>query len=505
MTKHAVMIGAGLGGMSAAIRLACKGWRVTVVEKLGRPGGKMGEVRDAGFRWDAGPSVITMRHVYEQLFRDAGRDLNDFVDLIPLNPITRYFWRDGATIDAVTGEDAMCENIRAAFGPRDVDGYRKFMCYARRLHEIVGGPFLYRAKPNFRELMKLPLADVLKIDALRTMHAAVKAHFKDPHLIQLFDRFATYNGSSPYRAPATLNVIAHVEMAQGAWYPRGGIYQLALAYERLAKELGVEFCYDMVASEIVVKDGVAKGVRLANGDVIEADAVVCNADFTFAKETLLAPTSLTPGPSPFGRGEQAGGELEPSCSGFVLMLGARGKHDRLAHHNIFFTNDYPREFDDIFKRKVAPKDPTIYLCITSKTDADHAPAGHENWFVLVNAPYLSAAYDWTKESAGYARHIRGLLINHVDRVSPITEPHTAIVTEHVFTPQNLQDAYGGHRGAIYGFSSNSKMAAFMRPANRSNAIRRLYYAGGSAHPGGGVPLVTLSGMAAAKCAEEDAS
>ena len=499
IVKHAVVIGAGLGGMSAAIRLAGKGWRVTVVEKLGRPGGKMGEVRDAGFRWDTGPSVITMRHVYEQLFTDAGRDLSDYIDLVPLNPITRYFWRDGVTIDAVADEDAMCENIRVAFGPRDVDGYRKFMRYARRLHDVVSGPFLYRAKPSLRDLMKLPLADVLKIDALRTMHQAVKAHFKDPHLIQLFDRFATYNGSSPYRAPATLNVIAHVEMAQGAWYPRGGIYQLALAYERLAKELGVEFCYNTPATEIMVKDGVAKGVQLVGGEALEADAVVCNADFTFAQETLLAPT---PDPSPaYGGGEKRG--LEPSCSGFVLMLGARGSHDRLAHHNIFFTQDYPREFDDIFKRKVAPKDPTIYLCITSKTDAGHAPAGHENWFVLVNAPYLSTAYDWGKEGAGYARHIRGLLVNHIDRVSSIVEPHTAIVVERAFTPQDLQSAYGGHRGAIYGFSSNNQMAAFMRPANRSSAIRRLYYASGSAHPGGGVPLVTLSGMAAAACAEED--
>jgi phytoene dehydrogenase-like protein len=187
------------------------------------------------------------------------------------------------------------------------------------------------------------------------------------------------------------------------------------------------------------------------------------------------------------------------------MLGARGNHDKLAHHNIFFTQDYPREFDDIFKRKVAPKDPTIYLCITSKTDADHAPANHENWFVLINAPYLSEAYDWGKEGAGYARHIRGLLVNHVDRVSPISEPHTAIVAERTFTPQDLQNTYGGHRGAIYGFSSNNQMAAFMRPANRAGAIQRLYYASGSAHPGGGVPLVTLSGMAAAACAIEDSA
>ena len=502
MTKRAVVIGAGLGGMSAAIRLAGKGWRVTVVEKLGRPGGKMGEVRDAGFRWDTGPSVITMRHVYEQLFRDAGRELTDYVDLVPLNPVTRYFWRDGATIDATANEEEMCENIRRAFGPRDVDGYRKFMRYARRLHDVVSDPFLYRAKPSFSELMRLPLTDVLKIDALRTMHQAVKSHFKDPHLVQLFDRFATYNGSSPYKAPATLNVIAHVEMAQGAWYPRGGIYQLALAYERLAKELGIEFWYDMPAKAIIEKNGIAKGVLLSDDSVVEADAVVCNADYTFAQETLIPKLTQQPQGRSAAPKERV---LEPSCSGFVLMLGARGNHDVLAHHNIFFTADYPREFDDIFSRKIAPRDPTIYLCITSKTDEDHAPAGHENWFVLINAPYLSEAYDWGIDGENYARHIRGLLINHVDRVNPVTEPQATIVAERVFTPQDLQQIYGGHRGAIYGFSSNNQMAAFMRPANRSSVIKRLYYASGSAHPGGGVPLVTLSGMAAAASAEEDAA
>ncbi|PJF48091.1 MAG: phytoene desaturase [Chloroflexi bacterium] len=491
MKTDVIVIGAGIGGLSAAIRLAAHGYRVTLLEKLDRPGGKMGEVRAEGFRWDTGPSVITMRHVYEGLFADAGRDLRDYLDLVPLQPITRYFWRDGATIDAVADEEAMCENIRRAFGPRDVDGYRRFMRYTRRLYEVVSGPFLYRQKPTLRDLASLPVGDVLRIDALRTMHQAIRAHFRDPHLVQLFDRFATYNGSSPYRAPATLNVIAYVEMAQGAWYPRGGIFRLARAWERLASELGVELRYNSPAQEICIASGRACGVRLMSGETIRADAVVCNVDYTWARETLI-PDRARRKDTP-----------EPSCSGFVLLLGIRGAHDALAHHNIFFTPDYRREFDDIFVRRIAPRDPTLYVCITSKTDPDHAPPGCENWFVLINAPYLSEAYDWRAEAERYAQHIKGLLVANLGRIAPLSDAQGLVQVERRLTPLDLQATYGGHQGAIYGFSSNTRTAAFMRPGNRDGTIGRLYFASGSVHPGGGVPLVTLSGIAAAQCVEED--
>lgn len=487
MHPRVIVVGAGIGGLSAAITLAAKGFRVTVLEKLDRPGGKMGEIRAEGFRWDTGPSVITMRHVYEQLFQSAGRDLNDYVELVPLRPVTRYFWRDGVALDAVADEDEMAATLERQFSKRDAEGYRRFMRYARRLHDVVSGPFLYRHKPTLRDLLRLPVADVLKIDAFRTMHQAIRTFFDAPHLVQLFSRFATYNGSSPYRAPATLNVIAHVEMAQGAWYPRGGVFQLARAYERLAQELGVDIRYNTLAAEIQVSRGTAVGVRTADGQTVRADAVVCNVDYTFARQTLLPPN---------GSREP----LEPSCSGFVLLLGARGRFDALAHHNIFFTDDYPREFADIFDRRIPPTDPTFYVCITSKTDPEHAPVGSENWFVLINAPYLSPAFDWHSQGDAYAVHIKAKLGEWAARICGASPEFTV---ERRLTPQDLQDLYGGHQGAIYGFSSNTRLAAFARPNNRDPHIRRLYFASGSAHPGGGVPLVTLSGLAAAHCVAED--
>lgn len=480
------VIGAGLGGLSAAIALAARGRKVTVLEQLDRPGGKMGELTQAGFRWDTGPSVITMRDVFERLFALADRRLEDYVDLVPLHPVTRYFWRDGLVFDAVLSEAEMRKQI-GAFSPPDAENYSQFMRYAAKLFDTVKEPFLYSRKPGLRDLTRLPLRDALKIDALRTMAQSTSATFRDKRLVQLFNRFATYNGSSPYKVPATLNTIAHVELAAGAFYPRGGVYQIAKAYEKLTRELGVDIRYNTPVRRITTKRGRVTGVEIGGNTVgeisLSADAVVCNADYTHARVRLL---------------DAGGGDkLEPSCSGFVLMLGVRGTSSRLAHHNIFFCDDYPREFNDIFARKVAAEDPTLYVCITSKTDPAHAPPGCENWFVLVNAPYLSAAYDWQLHAAEYAALIKRMLARQAG-----LDPRQ-IVVEKILTPADLQQRYGGNRGAIYGFSSNSMSAAFQRPDNRDRKLRGLYYASGSAHPGGGVPLVTLSGMAAAGCVLDD--
>lgn len=490
-TRHpVVVIGAGVGGLTAAIRLAGRGHPVTVVEQLDRPGGKMGEWREAGFRFDTGPSVVTMRPVIERLFHEAGRRLEDYLELAPLHPITRYHWRDGMVLDALQDEEAMCAEI-ARINPREVDGYRRFMRYAAELHRVVSRPFLYSRQPGWRDILRLPIADALKIDALRTMYQAIRAHFRDPRLIQLFSRFATYNGSSPYQSPATLNVIAHVEMAQGAWYPRGGVYQIALALERLARELGVELRYGSRVAKIEIASGKVAGVMLEDGARLRARAVVANADVSEVYRRLI-----DDGPAA-RRGQRQAGQLEPSCSGFVMLLGVARQTPALAHHNIFFTDDYPAEFTAIFEQRIPPPDPTLYLCITNKTDPDHAPAGCENWFVLVNAPYLSPAWDWQRNAETYAAHLKdamrgwGLDAGDTPRV------------ERVYTPLDLQTMYGGNAGAIYGFSSNTRTAAFRRPNNRAGHVRGLYFASGSAHPGGGVPLVMLSGMAASECLEED--
>jgi phytoene desaturase len=490
--RHAVVIGAGIGGLSAAVRLALNGWRVTVYEKNAQVGGKMGELSADGFRWDLGPSVITMRHVFESLFEAAGRRLEDYLDLRPVEPLTRYFYPDGTIFDASADLTHMAQHI-AALDERDVEGYLRYLAYAARIHRITGKVFIYDQPPRLRSFAKVPVNEWLQADPLRTMQQAIEAHVRTPHLRQLLGRFATYVGGSPFEAPATLNVIAHVELTGGVWYPRGGIYAIARAFERLAGELGVVIHTGRGVQRIDVTGVRATGVTLDDGTHIDADAVVSNLDVTTVYERLLPPT-----PAISRRLTQLR-RFEPSCSGFVLLLGVEGRAGSLAHHNIFFSPDYRREFQAIFKDRVAPNDPTIYVAITAKTDPGHAPPGCENWFVLVNAPPLSDRYDWQANAASYRGHI-------LERLASFgVDVRQRIAYERILTPVDLAAMTGAYRGALYGPSANSKWTAFRRPHNRCVDVPGLYFAGGTTHPGGGVPMVTLSGKVAAEMVIEDAA
>ncbi len=482
-----LMIGAGIGGLSAAIRLAADGHHVTVYEANPQVGGKMSEITAAGFRWDAGPSVITMRHVLADLFHAAGRRLEDYLTLDPVEPLTRYFYPDGTVLDASRDISRMASQIEA-LEPRDVEGYLAYLAYAARIHRITGPQFIYNDPPSIAGLLiNTPPTEWLAVDPLRTMHGAIRSFVRTPHLRQLLGRFATYVGADPYRAPATLNVIAHVEMTGGVWYPRGGIYTIAEALRRVAEELGVIIETNCRVEGIEVAGDRVRGVRLADGRTMTADAVIANVDVQTVYRDLLPDL-------PAVRRERAKlDRLEPSVSGFVMLLGVRGTYDRLAHHNIFFSRDYRAEFRDIFDDGLPPSDPTIYITATSKTDPDHAPAGHENWFVLVNAPPLSDRYNWGNQADAYAEHVLDVLAGR-DGI----DVRDQIVVQQVLTPREIASMSGAWRGALYGTSSNDRMAAFRRPPNRSEAVRGLYFAGGTVHPGGGVPMVMLSGAAAAR-------
>ena len=390
-----VIIGAGIGGLSAAIRLAAAGRRVIVLEQNAQVGGKMGEVTAEGFRWDTGPSVITMRAVFEDLFAAAGRRLEDTLTLLPVEPLTRYFYADGVVFDATRDLSRMLEQI-AAFDERDVEGYLAYLAYAARIHRVTGAKFIYNDPPTFSELARTPLRDIPAVDPLRTMDQAIRGFVHSPYLRQFLGRFATYVGASPYLAPATLNVIAHVELTGGIWYPRGGIYAIARAYERLARELGVEIRLNCAVERIEVREGSVRAVSLVGGERIEARSVIANVDVATVYEQLIRESAERPeraGKGSFTRPDNARKNMltrperaASSCSGFILLLGIEGLHPQLAQHNIFFSTDYQREFNDIFTRNIPPDDPTIYVAITSKVDADHAPEGCENWFVLVNVP-----------------------------------------------------------------------------------------------------------------------
>lgn len=485
-----IIIGAGIGGLSAAIHLAAAGHAVTVLEQNDQVGGKMGQFHADGFRWDTGPSIITMRPVFEDLFATAGRRLDDYLTLHPVDPLTRYFYPDGTIFDASTDPAIMAQRI-ADLNPADVAGYQRYLRYVETLHRITGPVFIYDQPPTLASFLKVSPFDALRVDGLRTMYQAITGFVQHPHLRQLLSRFATYTGSDPYRAPATLNVIGHVELNQGVWYPQGGIYAVARAYETLARELGVQIHLNTPVRQICLAGGRVSGVQLTSGETLPARAVVANLDVARVYQRLL------PAEPRFQRHANRLLQEEPSCSGFVMLLGIQGSTPQLAHHNIFFNAHYPAEFDAIFKRRVPPDDPTIYITATSKATPADAPPGHENWFVLVNAPADDGTYHWPSHAHPYGDHVLDILAQRG------LDVRNRIVSRHTLTPPDLERLTGGRGGALYGSSSNSRWAAFRRPHNRATTVPGLYFAGGTTHPGGGVPMVTLSGKVAAQLVLKD--
>ncbi len=496
MSKRIAIIGAGVGGMAAGIRLAAQGHEVQIFERNARVGGKLNLVEDGEWRFDTGPSLLTMPDVARDLFAAAGASLDDELELLPLDPICRYFYPDGIIFDASSDEGRMMAAI-SEFSERDADNFPRFLDYGRRVYEVTAQPFLYspleakRIGSAFLQRLNRP-QDIGRVLAPLTLDALVRNYFRDPHMRQLFDRYATYNGSSPYRTPAVYAIIPYVEYGFGAWYPRGGMYQIAEALLGLLAKVGATVHTAAPVRQIRCEPSKgATGVELVDGTVYTADAVIANVDIATTYRRLV-PADFRPRTT-LDRLEA----MEPSLSGFVLLLGTDCRFEQLQHHNIFFSHDYREEFIDIFTRLVAPRDPTIYVCATSRTDPTQAPPGGENLFVLVNAPYLSAEFSWAAERETY----RDLVIEKLERMG-LNDLRAHIVYEQIITPNDLETRYGAQRGAIYGFSSNSLFAPFQRPGNRSR-IPGLYFAGGSVHPGGGLPLVMLSGKIAAELVEQD--
>ena len=475
-----IIVGAGLGGLSVACLLSAEGHQVSVYEKNGNSGGKMNIVEAEGFRFDTGPSLLTMPFVLEKLFRECGKELSDYLNLMPLDPICKYFYPDGTIFNNYEDQEATLKEIQS-FASVDADAYSDFLNYAKSLYQKTEDAFIFNPLFDFKDLKELDILSFFGIDAFTTVSKRVDSFFESSYLRKFFKRFATYNGSSPFLAPATLNVIPHVEINQGGYYVKGGLYKVAEALTSLATTLGVQFHYDTAISEILVEDKKAVGVKLNSGKEIKSELIISNSDATETIDRLLPDSALS------ARRKEKARSIEPSCSGFVLMLGIDIKYDQLVHHNIFFSDDYKKEFRQIFKEKVMPDDPTIYVANTSFTDPDHAPADASNLFVLVNAPYLTDHYNWSTMVKEYGDKVIRKLENR-----GLEELSTHIRFRASLTPQDFYTKYYSNKGSIYGTSSNNKLAAFLRPRNKSREIDQLYFVGGSTHPGGGIPLVVQS-------------
>jgi len=488
-----VIIGAGLGGLSTAISLASKGYSVTILEKNENAGGKMDETFLGEYRFDTGPSLLTMKFVLEDLFHMQGKKLENYLTISPIDPICQYFFTSGLKLNAYADIQKMIIELPESL-QIEKQAIQKYLAYSKKIYDLTADLFLFDSIQNFSHLFKpkawRTLFNLKLIDPFRTVHEANQSFFQSAELVQLFDRYATYNGSDPFQAPATLNIIPHVEYTLGSWYVKGGMYRLSEALVKLALESGVTIQYNTPVQEICIENGSVSGIRLGSGEIIETSLVVSNADVVYTHSNLIKGF-----PSLAKKWEQK----EPSCSGLVFLWAMDNSYPELSHHNIFFSENYEQEFKQIFRERKAPKDPTIYLSITSKSDPDHAPIEKENWFILVNMPWLPNGKENSVEEINF---IRQAIFKRLERAGFKNIPEQ-ILQEKILSPSYLRSRTFSNKGSIYGLSSNHRNAAFYRQDNKSRQIKGLYFAGGSAHPGGGIPLVILSGMNAARHIEKD--
>lgn len=485
------VIGAGIGGLAAASLFASRGCSVVIFEKNGTPGGKMQEFVKDGYRFDTGPSLFTMPFILENLFEHCGEILSDYITYSEPEPLCRYIYRDGVIFDN-DQDRSKTEKEILKFAPKDAGAYSSFLDHSGELYRKTADAFLLNPLYELSDLKKLNLLDALSIDAFSTVSDKVDSSFSSSYLRKFFKRFTTYNGSSPFQAPATLNVIPHVELNQGGYYVNGGLYRIAESLEKLALKQGVQIQYNTGVSSINVENRAISSLLLENGERFEADITVSNADAT---DTLL---NLLPDGAISDRKKRKQSQLEPSCSGFVLMLGCSKKWDLLRHHNIFFSENYEREFDQIFSEKVLPDDPTIYIANTSFSDPGHAPKDGCNLFILINSPYVTDQQQWDEEAPAY----RDKVIKMLEKAG-LDGLKESIEVEEMITPKDFLNRYGSNRGSIYGTSSNSTFSAFLRPRNRLKSLKNLYLVGGSTHPGGGIPLVVQSAFNAVELFERD--
>lgn len=491
--KHVVVVGAGIGGLTSAALLARRGVAVTVLERDRHAGGKL-RVEEVGGRFvDAGPTVLTMPEVFEEIFAQAGGRLADHVVLTPLEVLARHRWPDGSNLDLFADTERTVDAVSAFAGAREGRAYREFARYTERLHQLVSGPFLSSQRPTLTSVLahagRIGPRAMMDIDAHRTMHEAVSEYFSDPRLVQLFDRYATYCGSNPFHAPATLNVIAHVEK-RGVYAVEGGMRRVAMALRALAEASGATIRLGAHVAEIVVHKGRAAGVRLEGGETLAADAVVFNGDVAALERGLLGSGAIA---------KSVPRTKDVSLSALTIAAVIRAEEAPLERHNVVFSSDYRAEFDAMARGRI-PEEPTVYLCAQDRLGEPHAPQASERAFFIVNAPRLrdGAALEDGRQSADEESKWLKRVFEIVSRAGFGLSPLEATVT----TPAKFARRFPGTNGSIYGPASVGMWSSFSRSSARSS-LDGLYLAGGSVHPGAGIPMAATSGRLAAEALLED--
>ncbi|MDX2302808.1 MAG: 1-hydroxycarotenoid 3,4-desaturase CrtD [Microscillaceae bacterium] len=483
--KHSTcaIVGAGIAGIAAAIRMACKGFEVDIFESNPYPGGKLSEIRLGEYRFDAGPSLFTMPHFVDELFELSGKNPRDYFDYSKLEMMAKYFYEDGLVLRSFADPEKFAAEIaqKTKTSPKRL---KAFMQKSKLKYELTEEVFLksslHRLQNYFRKSTLRGILNMYRLDVFRSLDQVNRAWFEDPKMVQFFNRYATYNGSNPYETPGIMNVIPHLEFGFGAFFPKGGMYQITQSLFRLAKDLGVRFHFNTQVEEIMLAGKKAQALRLnpktGTPHSLNFDLVISNMDIVNTYRKLL------PGIAP----PEKLLNQPKSSSALIFYWGIQGNFPELELHNIFFSQDYKKEFDTLFYKKEILDDPTVYLNISSKEAPEDAPANGENWFTMVNAPN-NQGQDWDKIIASTRQNIFDKLSRILGKaIEPL------IREEAVLDPRSIESRTYSTQGALYGNSSNNRYAAFLRHANFSSRIKNLYFCGGSVHPGGGIPLCLLS-------------
>lgn len=476
--KKAIIIGSGVAGLAAAIRLQLQGFAVSVYEKNAFPGGKLHAFEKDGFYFDAGPSLFTQPQNIEELFLLAGEPVERYFSFQRVETACKYFFESGKIVSAFANTEMFAKELEQQLN-ENPQAVAKYLHQSAKVYDNIATVFLnhslHKARTWFHKRIIKALVTVRPGHIFDSLDTFNRKHFNSPETVQLFNRYATYNGSNPYKAPGMLSLIPHLEMNEGTFYPAGGMISITNALYKLGKATGVQFFFNSTVQKITQNRGRVTGV-MVNGEIVQAPLVISNGDIYFTYKNLLADAVKA----------KKVLRQERSSSAVIFYWGIKKTFPPLGLHNIFFSADYKSEFDSIFTGKEIFHDPTIYVNITSKMEQRMAPDGMENWFVMINTA-ANTGQDWEK----IKMELRDTVIKKLSRL--LGEDIAAlIVTEETLDPVTIEAKTSSYMGSLYGTSSNSKLAAFLRHANFTGYIKGLYFCGGSVHPGGGIPLCLKS-------------
>jgi len=482
--KKVIVIGAGLGGLSAAISLKQSGYDVEIFEKNDKIGGKLNVLKQQGYTFDLGPSILTLPHIFERLFERSGKRMKDYIPIRPLRPHWRNFFEDGTVVDLYPEPDKMAAEARKV--GEDPANVQRFLDYSGRLYDLVNAGYFEQGLDTAKDFRRFyGLGNFLKFDLFRTMHGGVARFLKTRHMRDIFDYFIKYVGSSAYHSPAFMNCLPTIQFRYDLWYVDGGLYGIALGLQRLMDELGVAVRLKTEVTEIRKEGDRVTGIVTRDGQFHPADIVVSNMEVIPAYEKLLREDAA------FLRTLE---RFEPACSGLVLELGLDCQYPQLAHHNFFYSAHQKEHFHTVFRKRQLPPDPTIYLVCASRTDPTVAPPGCDCLKILPHIPHIDDARPLTR--ADYLE-LKERVVTKLERMG-LTDLRKHVVFEHCWTPLDIREQYYSNKGSIYGVVTDRfKNLAFKAP-KQSTKYPNLFFVGGSVNPGGGMPMVVLCGQNVAK-------